>query len=164
MCGSMCSHGEKCAGRCVDLGLFLVRLAVGVPFLMHGIQKLQGMDMVVGFFDKLGLPAFLAWLVAIIETVGGAALILGAFTGISGTLLAIIMVGAVLTAKKAAPFLGGWEIDFVLFAAALGAAFLGSGRYSVMSLIKKGEKGDGKSGSCCGGGGAGAGMGQCCKK
>lgn len=158
MFGSMCSHGEKCSGRCVDFGLLLIRLGVGVAFLVHGIQKLQGMDKVVGFFDKLGLPAFMAWAVALIETIGGAAMILGAFTGVAGALLAIIMVGAVLTAKKAAPFLGGWELDFVLFASALGAALLGPGRYSVMCLFKKGKKDDDMKDGCCGG------MGGCCKK
>lgn len=159
MCG-MCSHGEKCNGMCLQAGLFLIRLGLGVVFLAHGIQKLQGIDGVIGFFGKIGLPAFLAWAVAIIETLAGAAMILGVFTGFAGLSLAIIMLGAIFTAKKAAPFMGGWEFDFVLLTSALGVALLGPGKYAVTCLFAKCKKGD-KKDSCCGGAGK---EGGCCKK
>lgn len=160
MCG-MCSHGEKCKEMCVDAGIFLVRVGVGIIFLAHGIQKLQGIDSVIGFFGKIGLPAFLAWAVAIIETLAGAAMILGVFTGFAGLSLAIIMLGAIFTAKKAAMFMGGWEFDFVLLTSALGVALLGPGRYSVARLCGKCTKGDEKKDGCCGGANK---EGVCCKK
>ncbi len=158
MCG-MCSHGEKCKGMCIDAGLFLVRVGVGIIFLAHGIQKLQGIDGVIGFFGKIGLPAFLAWAVAIIETLAGAAMILGVFTGFAGLLLAIVMLGAIFTAKKAAPFMGGWEFDFALLTSALGVALLGPGKYAITCLFAKCKKGD-KNDGCCGGAGKDGG---CCK-
>jgi uncharacterized membrane protein YphA (DoxX/SURF4 family) len=145
---------------CLQAGLFLIRLGLGVVFLAHGIQKLQGIDGVIGFFGKIGLPAFLAWAVAIIETLAGAAMILGVFTGFAGLSLAIIMLGAIFTAKKAAPFMGGWEFDFVLLTSALGVALLGPGKYAVKCLFAKCKKGD-KKDSCCGGAGK---EGGCCKK
>jgi uncharacterized membrane protein YphA (DoxX/SURF4 family) len=145
---------------CLQAGLFLIRLGLGVVFLAHGIQKLQGIDGVIGFFGKIGLPAFLAWAVAIIETLAGAAMILGVFTGFAGLSLAIIMLGAIFTAKKAAPFMGGWEFDFVLLTSALGVALLGPGKYAVTCLFAKCKKGD-KKDSCCGGAGK---EGGCCKK
>src|SRR3989338_843827 len=152
MLGSSCSHGEKCGGSCVHWGLLAVRLGVGVAFLAHGIQKLGNMDMVVDFFGKLGMPAVLAWFVALVETLAGAALILGVFTGIAGGLLAIIMVVAVFTAKRAAPFIGGWELDFVLFFSALAAALLGPGKFSAWCLMGKGKgcAACGKDGCACG--------------
>lgn len=161
MCGLMCSHGEKCKGMCLDMGLLFVRLGVGAVFLAHGIQKLQGIEGVIGFFGKIGLPAFLAWAVALIETIAGAAMILGVFTGFAGLSLAIIMVGAIFTAKKAAPFMGGWEFDFTLLMSALGVALLGPGKYAVSCFFAKCKKGDDKKDSCCGGAGKESG---CCKK
>lgn len=139
MLSSSCSHGEKCAGRCISWGLLALRLGVGVAFLAHGLQKLGNMDMVVGFFAQLGMPAFLAWFVAIVETLAGAALILGLWTCVAGSLVAIIMVVAVLTAKRSAPFIGGWEIDFILFMSAVAAALLGPGALSASRWLGKGK-------------------------
>lgn len=156
----MCSHGEKCKGMCLQAGLLLIRLGLGVVFLAHGIQKLQGIDGVIGFFGKIGLPAFMAWAVAILETLAGAAMLLGVFTGFAGVVIAIIMIGAIFTAKKAAPFMGGWEFDLVLLTSALGVALLGPGKYAVAHFCKS-KKDDDKKDGCC----KGAGMsGACCKK
>lgn len=143
---------------CLQAGLLLIRLGLGVVFLAHGIQKLQGIDGVIGFFGKIGLPAFLAWAVAILETLSGAAMLLGMFTGFAGIAIAVIMVGAIFTAKKAAPFMGGWEFDFALLTSALGVALLGPGKYAVQCLFAKCKKGAAKKEDegCCGGG--------CCKK
>jgi putative oxidoreductase len=157
MCG-MCAHGEKCKGMCLQAGLLLIRLGLGVVFLAHGVQKLQGIEGVIGFFGKIGLPAFLAWAVAIIETLAGAAMLLGAFTGVAGVSIAIIMLGAIFTAKKSAAFMGGWEFDLVLLTSALGVALLGPGKYAVSCLFAKCKKGAAKKEEegCCGGG--------CCTK
>lgn len=155
MCG-MCSHGEKCNGMCLQAGLLLIRLGLGVVFLAHGIQKLQGIESVIGFFGKIGLPAFLAWAVAILETLSGAAMLLGMFTGFAGIAIAAIMVGAIFTAKKAAPFMGGWELDFALLTSAIGIALLGPGKYAAQCLFAKCKKSAAKEEGCCGGG--------CCKK
>lgn len=160
MCG-MCAHGEKCKGMCLQAGLLLIRLGLGVVFLAHGVQKLQGIDSVIGFFGKIGLPAFLAWAVAIIETLAGAAMLLGAFTGVAGVSIAIIMLGAIFTAKKAASFMGGWEFDLVLLTSALGVALLGPGKYAISCFFAKCKKGDEKKDGCCGGVGR---EGGCCKK
>ena len=155
----MCTHGDKCKGMCVQAGLLLLRVGLGAVFLAHGIQKLGSIDMVIGFFSKLGLPAFLAWAVAILETLAGAAMILGAFTGAAGVVIAVIMLGAILTAKKAAAFMGGWEFDLVLLLTGLGVALIGPGKYSVMHYFKKCTKAEEKKDACCG-----AMSGGCCKK
>jgi len=74
---------------------------------------------------------FFAYVVAIIELVGGFALIIGLGTRIISLLLAILMVGATIKVKLALGFLGngqmaGYELDLALFAMAAYLAIAGS--------------------------------------
>lgn len=112
-----------------NTGLLLLRIGVGVVFLVHGYGKLGNMEGTIGFFAMLGLPALIAWAVALIETIGGIALIAGIYTRVSALALAIIMIGAVSTAKRGKPF-GSFELDFVLFMANFALAAIGPGKYA----------------------------------
>ncbi len=82
-----------------ELGLLIIRLAVGVIFLAHGISKFQNTGL-ISWFDSIGLGSTWFYLVAGIETLGGLAMILGVFTSITGVLLAAVMVGAVVRVKS----------------------------------------------------------------
>ncbi len=104
---------------------------VGVVFLAHGLDKLQGMDGVIGFFGSLGLAPFFAYLVAGVEFLGGIALILGVFSRYAAYLLAVVMVVAIFLVKFKMGLLGGYELDLVLLAALLTIAGAGSGVYSI---------------------------------
>lgn len=117
-----------------SVGIFLLRIGVGALFLVHGVDKLIHMDATFGFFGAIGLPAFLAWVIAIIETLGGLALILGFFTRFAALLLAFVMLGAYFSVKKSMPFMGGWELDFILFIANLALIAAGPG---ALALKKK---------------------------
>ena len=69
----------------------------------------------------LGLPGFLAYVVAIIELVGGIAMILGIGTRIVGALFTLVMIGAIVTVKIPVGFAGngqmaGWELDLAFLA------------------------------------------------
>ena len=65
-------------------GTALLRIMVGIVFLMHGRQKLFvfGFHGVAGMFGHIGIPfpAFFAPAVTLLEFVGGAALVFGLFT------------------------------------------------------------------------------------
>jgi putative oxidoreductase len=77
--------------------------------------------------------------VAVVELVGGIALIAGAFTGIVGLLLAIDMLVAVLLVHLSAGLFidnGGWELVGALGAGALALAAVGAGRFSVDGLLR----------------------------
>lgn len=61
-------------------GLFIVRLFLGVPFIVWGILKLRGSEAkLVSGLRALGLPdaVFFAYLVGLCEFVGGVAVVLG---------------------------------------------------------------------------------------
>lgn len=124
--------------RNVELGLFIVRVLTGIIFLLHGFSKFQGgIGGTTGFFQSIGLPGFLAPVVAIIEILGGLLLILGLLTRIAGVALTVIMVGVLLTAKAGQPFMMGTEFDYLLLFTSLQLALAGSALLSVDSLLFK---------------------------
>ena len=112
-------------------GLFLLRAVVGLVFIFHGLDKLQNMSGVIGFFGSLGLAPFFAYLVAWVEFLGGIALLLGVFSRYAAYALSIIMVVAIFLVKLKAGFLGGYELDLVLLVSLLATAWSGSGKYSL---------------------------------
>lgn len=118
------------------LGFFLVRAMAGIIFATHGIMKLSSMEGTIAFFASLGFGAFLAWAVAIIETVGGIALVLGVFSKIFGALLTIIMLVALIKVKLPLGFVAS-EIDLMLLVTAIATLFNGCGKYSVCKFWHK---------------------------
>lgn len=123
--------------KCPDAGLFLVRLAVAIVFLYAGINKLtMGGTAGAAAFASMGItmaPMFWFWVVAIVETLGGAAILLGVFTKIAGYLLAFIMLVAIVTVHWSAGFGGpmGMEYPLVMLLVSLGIAMSGSGTWGV---------------------------------
>ena len=72
----------------------------------------------------------LAYVVSGIELLGGILMVLGLWTSVAGGLLAVVMLGAYVLVKSKLPFMAA-EIDIALFAASLGVAFAGPGKYSL---------------------------------
>jgi putative oxidoreductase len=120
-----------------EIGKVILRIVVGLTFFIHGLSKFQGgISNTVGFFDSLGLPGFTAYVVALVELIGGIALILGLGTRIVTLLFALIMIGAIFTAKLSAGFLGngqmaGYELDLVLLAASIYFVFADGSQLSL---------------------------------
>ena len=125
-----------------DWGLLILRLAMGIIFLVHGWPKLnpnspmKGPAGFGGFLKQMGvpLPIFFGWVVALLETVGAVLLILGLGTRILAVLFAIGMLVAIFLAKMRVMKVGfmaqqatGWEFDFALLAASLALLFTGAG-------------------------------------
>lgn len=118
-----------------DLGIFLIRLALGAIFLVHGWMKFQDIAGTINFFSGLGLAEFLAYLVATMELVGGILMIIGIYTRLAGLMIAAVMIGAIYFVKFKVGFVGGYEFDLILLAAALGVTFTGGGKYALMQLF-----------------------------
>lgn len=115
-----------------DLGLLLLRVALGAVFIAHGWAKWQDMPGTIQFFSNLGLSAMWAYVVATIELLGGLAILLGIWHRLAGYLLAAVMVGAIITVKGSKGFLGGYEFDLTLLLVALATAMMPPGKYLVL--------------------------------
>ncbi|KKB73611.1 MULTISPECIES: DoxX family protein [Bacillus] len=125
-----------------EIGALILRLITGFTFFLHGLSKFQGgIENTVGFFSSVGIPGFLAYIVAIIELAGGALMILGLGTRIIGVLFAVVMLGAIFTVKLSAGFMGtdggaGYEFDVALLAMSVSLALSGSSMLSFDSLFR----------------------------
>ena len=128
------------------LGPLMARIGVGVVMILHGWSKYQsGADGWVSgkmLGQMAGLPAepALAWLVMLVELVGGALILLGLLTRISSVLVAIVMIVALVTVKGFAfltPEGQVWagNIDWVILFTALTLAFIGPGAISVDKVL-----------------------------
>ncbi len=108
-----------------EIGATILRLILGSTFLVHGLAKFQGgIENTVGFFESLGLPGSTAYIVALIEIIGGLATIVGIGIRIISILFAIVMAVAIVKVKLAAGFLGngqmaGYELELALLGVSL---------------------------------------------
>jgi putative oxidoreductase len=117
-------------------GLLSLRIAVGVTFLLHGIDKLSDISGTEQFFASLAIPAagLVAPLVAVTETVGGLLLIAGLATRLAGAALTVNMAVALATSHDDLAFFvteGGIELEALLAGASLALALVGAGRFSL---------------------------------
>lgn len=117
------------------LGLFLIRLGLGAVFINHGVMKLMDMGATAGFLHSvmpvsMGIATVLAWILALVETLGGLAMVLGVYTHIAGWLLAVVMLVAFIFVKSKMPFVAG-EIDLMLLVTSLGIAIGGPGKLAL---------------------------------
>jgi putative oxidoreductase len=123
----------KSLGALQPLGLFVLRVALGIIFIYHGYPKLAhtgtGMQ---GFFVQHGLPAYFVYVSGILETFGGALLILGLFTRVAALLLAIEMGVAIWKVHSANGYYAvrDYEFPLVVGAACLALATVGAGLFS----------------------------------
>lgn len=122
-------------------GITILRVVVGIVFLVHGGQKLfvWGFGGVAAFMAKVGIPApmLAAIAVTLVELLGGLALVLGLYTRWVAVPLAIDMAVAILVVHLPAGFFlpDGYEFPLTLLAASVALALLGSGKAAVDTLL-----------------------------
>ncbi|QCQ91848.1 DoxX family protein [Rhodococcus sp. SGAir0479] len=128
----------------LDVGLLILRLAVGGTLLAHGLQKLTGwwngpgLD---GYRDQLVDAGFdharvLATAGAVAEVAGGALLILGLLTPFAAAAVLAVMINAWCLKQSAVPGLeyfapDGIEYETLLAAAAAALVLTGPGRIAL---------------------------------
>ncbi|HEY0856082.1 MAG TPA: DoxX family protein [Albitalea sp.] len=128
-------------GASEDLGKLLLRVALGVLILLHGIAKLRGgPDFIIDLVTKAGLPGAFGYLVYVGEVLAPILLIVGLFTRPAALIVAINMVVAVALAHMgelaSLTENGGWalELQGMFLFSAIAVALLGAGRYSLGGL------------------------------
>ena len=119
-----------------SVGVLVLRVVVGVTFVLHGLDKLGDLSSAEQLFASLGIPApgLMVPFVAVTEIVGGVLLIAGLATPLVGAALAIDMLVALLTAHLGHGFFardGGIELVLLLGGASLGIGLAGAGRFSL---------------------------------
>ncbi|RSD24971.1 DoxX family protein [Mesobacillus subterraneus] len=127
--------------RTYETGATILRVVLGATFFIHGAAKFQGdIANTVGFFESLGLPGFTAYLVALIELIGGLAMVLGVGTRVVSILFAIILAVAILKVKLAGGFLGngqmaGYELDIALLAMSIYLALANKSLFALENVL-----------------------------
>jgi putative oxidoreductase len=125
----------------------ILRVALGVVMLGHGLQKAFGWfggfgwNNTMGYFTgTVGLPAWLSALIILIESLGAVLLIIGLAGRINAALMALVMAGAFFVDHLPNGFFMNWfgtakgegyEFDILFWAIGLVITINGSGKYSI---------------------------------
>lgn len=130
------------AGQLRWLPPLLLRVVIGVAFFQTGRGKLEHLDGFRMYFEQLGIPlaGVQAPLVAGLELVGGALLVLGLGTRLAAALLSGVMLVAMATAIW--PGLPSWHalpgtIEAIYFATFVYLAVHGAGSLSLDHLVAR---------------------------
>jgi putative oxidoreductase len=132
------STNQIAIGSNDDTGKLVLRVALALLLLFHGVAKLTGG---VGFVSTMlanaGLPGFLAYGVYVGEVIAPLMILFGVFTRAAAVVVVINMIVAVALVHMGELFklsaTGGWALELqgmFLFAAAA-VALLGAGRFSI---------------------------------
>ena len=123
--------------RQLGFGLLILRLALGLVFIVHGGQKLFfiGMGGTAQMLSQMSVPgaSLIGPVLAIVEPLAGVAIVLGLLTRVAAFAVAMDMLGAILLFHRLHGFFVpiGVEFPMMLCASGLALAALGAGPLSV---------------------------------
>ena len=123
--------------RMQPLGLLVLRMTLGLILVAHGSHKVYGhMQEYAGYIHSLGMPAWLGYVSALIEFVGGILLIAGLLTRCAAFAVFIDMCVAIGKVHWKHGLLGAGGMEFPLSLAAIAFAliFLGGGAISIDAI------------------------------
>lgn len=126
-------------GERASAGLLLIRLIVGVAFVIHGFPKVQHATAWMG--ETSPFPPALLAVAAYAEFLGGIALILGVLTSLAALLIAIDMAVAIFVVEipHGTPFVSAshsYESAAFYMIITLALLFTGPGRFSVDAMMR----------------------------
>jgi len=135
---------EGAAERHVDSALLVLRIVLGIVFMVHGSQ------LVFGAFGGPGLAGIakqmgpIGYLVAIGQFFGGLGLVVGVLTRFSAAAIGVIMLGAIgMVHLKNGFFMNwfgkqageGYEYHLLVIAMCVVLIITGPGRYAVQAAL-----------------------------
>lgn len=135
-----------------DVSRTIMRVLLALVFLPHGAQKVfgwfggYGFSGTMDFFIKSGIPAFLAFLAIMAESVGAVALFAGFFTRVASLGIAVNMIICAAGNHIQNGFFMNWfgqqkgegfEFHILVLALAIALMMKGGGRWSVDGLLAK---------------------------
>ena len=120
-----------------DWGILFLRVVLGLIFIRHGLPKMKDLKATGESFASMGFKPGRLWgaLVAILEVIGGLALIAGFFTQIVAALFVIEFIVIIAAVKRKSGFVGGYEFDLLILASAVLLVFLSGGSLSIDRLL-----------------------------
>jgi putative oxidoreductase len=127
----------------IDIGILLLRIAVGITMLAHGLIKFKRREYFENKWSQnYGFHKSFVLLNGILQTGGSILILAGLFTAPLGLILALDMVVATWVSiwKHGEPFLSnpdgkGWDVNFTLILGLFALFFLGDGALSIAGLI-----------------------------
>ncbi|MGH3858121.1 DoxX family protein [Actinokineospora sp.] len=122
-----------------DLGLLVLRVALGAMLVGHGLQKVfgimqgPGIDGFAKFLGTLGYQqtTLLAWVTGVTELTAGSLLVLGLFTPAAAAAALGVMANAIWVKLDINEFLGSVELEALYAAGAFALLFAGAGKISL---------------------------------
>ena len=120
-----------------QIAALLLRLALGTMFVAHGLLKVMVFTLpgTVGFFEQVGFPGWLAYVVTFAEIGGGVLLLAGVAVPAVSIALLPVLLGALFVHWGSGWVFsspnGGWEYPAFLAVAAVVQALLGPGRFAL---------------------------------
>ena len=147
-----------------DAALLVLRIALGVVLLAHGVKHVRNREKTMKWTASIGFsaPAVQWFFMSFAEIAVGLSLLLGALTAFGAAGLIALMAVAFWTVHRRAGFWitarpdEGWEYVFVLSAGALALAMLGPGEWAVDHALGIADALDGWVGALIAAGGLGA--------
>ncbi|HEY4367121.1 MAG TPA: DoxX family protein [Steroidobacteraceae bacterium] len=131
-----------------------LRLMAGYGFMEHGYAKLaRGPESFIHILQAMGMPVphVLGWATILIELIGGAAILAGAFVALASVPMVIVLLVAIFTVHLPNGFSSiklqsvtaegahfgqpGYETDLLYLACLAGLVLGGSGAFSVDTAI-----------------------------
>jgi putative oxidoreductase len=126
-----------------ELSSAILRVAFGIMFLAHGLLKLVvfGLSGTAGFFDSVGFPGWLAYVVTPLEIVAGILLIIGFQARRVSLAMIPILLGALYVHIGngwvfSSPN-GGWEYPLFLLVVAVVIILQDNSSYSITNSSQK---------------------------
>ncbi len=145
---------ELLLGTSPSWSLLIVRVVLGVIVFAHGAQKLfgwfrgPGLRGTIGYFRQaLRIPPALTVLVALVETLGGLAMVVGLLARLAAVGLVAVQAGAIAKVHWPNGFFINWtlepgkghgvEMNLALIAMALAIVIGGAGAVSIDRLLAR---------------------------